>query len=81
VAIACEPGQARKGAAVAIDSGAVIRFSVIVFPYCSCCSLALMAGLNSPRSGLFSFEAPCASGSGLFSFEAPFASGSGLFSF
>ena len=33
VAIGCEPGQARKGAAVTADSGAVIRFSVTVFFY------------------------------------------------
>ena len=31
VAISCEPGQARKGAAVAADSGAVIRLAVINF--------------------------------------------------
>ena len=31
MAIGCEPGQARKGAAVATDSGAVIRFTVAAF--------------------------------------------------
>ena len=31
VAIGCEPSQARKGAAVAIDSGAVIRFPSLLF--------------------------------------------------
>ena len=31
VAIGCEPGQARKGAAVAANSGAVIRLAVIIF--------------------------------------------------
>jgi len=31
VAIRCEPGQARKGAAAAADSSAVIRLSVTYF--------------------------------------------------
>ena len=34
VTIDCEPSQARKGAAVAIDSGAVIRFPPLL---CSLC--------------------------------------------
>jgi len=44
VTIGCEPSQARKGAAVAIDSGAVIRFPSLLF---------IRGSLSCPRWRLF----------------------------
>ena len=53
VAIGCEPGQARKGAAVATDSGAVIRFTVAAFFF--------RGLLASPSSRLFFSRLACKS--------------------
>ena len=54
VAIGCKPGQARKGAAAAIDSGAVIGLVVTFFrsnfPFLEFVPLA------APGSWLFSFK-------------------------
>ena len=49
MAIGCEPGQARKGAAATTDSGVVIRFSVIVILNSKRCALQAQGCLVSKQ--------------------------------